>query len=105
MVLEKILKSLFGLRNAQLLQNEFIATDQTWLQEFIRTVDQSPHSLLDWLNAHDVFLEWAKKNNRTIPLDRRQEYLCCTLEGMKDPAGNFSLESVLVYYLERNGVD
>ncbi|MBU6154243.1 MAG: hypothetical protein KGP28_08060 [Bdellovibrionales bacterium] len=105
MMLETILDAISGLENEQILRCEFSSESPGWCQGFIRAVDQSPHSLQDWLKAHDAFLRWAKKNCRDIPLHRRQEYLCCALEGMKDPAGNFSLESTLLYFLEQNGVE
>jgi hypothetical protein len=105
MELDLILQKFAGLENEASLRAEFSSTDEKWQREFIHAIDKSPHSLADWLKAHDIFLGWAKKNNRNLPLERRQEYLCCSLEGMKDPAGNFSLESILIYYLERNGVD
>jgi hypothetical protein len=104
-LIEPILQEIIGLTHEGILEREFQAMTGEWLTGFIREVDQSPHSLKDWLIAHDSFLSWTKGQGRSLSLQRRQEYLCCCLEGMKDPAGSLPLESILIYFLGQNGVE
>jgi hypothetical protein len=103
--LTKILNALRGIPFEAGLRAEFEGLSPGTIADFIREVDHSPHSLEDWIKAHDSFLTWLASRGRSVPWAKRQEYLLCCIEGMMDPAGNIPLEAKLHHYLEKNGLD
>ena len=102
--MQRILNGIRGLIHESSLRSEFESAPKEWLLDFVATVDESPYDLLEWLRAHDILITRSAQSNRYLNLQKRQEYLCCCVEGMRDTGGSLTLTAILEYYLDRNGI-
>ncbi len=86
------------------LREQFHAAPAEWLAQFADGVDQSPYSLIEWLDALVRFSVWEEKHKRPLLLERKQEYLLCCIEGTGTRAPRIGLADALEHYLNTNGV-
>ncbi len=74
------------------------------LKKWIQVMDESPFSVDQWAEALIEFNAWELKEQRTLGIEHKLEYLsCCTESGM--PAHLLSLPFLLQEYLRDHGVE
>ena len=91
-----------GASERLITQAHALTPDQ--LSRFLVTVDESPYSISEWVDAIFAFEEWAKKEGRVLSLVHELEYLSCCTES---PRGGVTLPLafLLTEFLKTNGVE
>jgi len=94
-----------GLRKRlETLHPELAQAPDAFLEGFARDVDESPHSLEEWAEAHARFARWEQEHGRRLTLEQKQEYLNCCIAGTNASAPLSPLRDVLEHFLETYGV-
>ena len=108
MIREKVLQALDRFPShgaAEKLKAEVAALSDEELRHFAKRIDESEHSLEEWLNAIVAFNLWLAREKRELELNARIDYLHCCAEGGQQSGGMLTLTELFHDYVKLYGVD
>ena len=79
-------------------------TDESLAQNLLHSIDESPYSIQEWMDALVRFQEWEVSQQRVIPIQQKLEYLSCCIEGLKGNEKLMTFPDLLSEYLSVHGV-
>ena len=107
-ILEKVQSALSQFPDhaaANRLRTEVAALKEDELKHWAKLMDESEHSLDEWLNAIVAFNLWLEREKRQIDLFHRIEYLSCCAEGGIQTGGMLTLTDLFHDYVKLYGVE
>jgi hypothetical protein len=87
------------------LRAEVAVLKEDELNHWAKLMDESEHSLDEWLSAIIAFNLWLEREKRQINLFNRIEYLSCCAEGGIQTGGLLSLTDLFHDYVRLYGVE
>ena len=91
-----------GLRK-HLIEQVSLLTSQE-VSSWLRTIDESPYSLSEWVDSTEAFDQWAQSAGRTLTLIHMLEYLSCCAESGKSGV-TLPLTLLMQEFIRSNGVE
>jgi hypothetical protein len=90
--------------STQALLNSIGMTEKNAIQTLLHSIDESPYSIQEWMDALIRFQEWEASQNRVISIEKKLEYLSCCIEGLKGSEKLMTFPDLLSEYLRIHGV-
>jgi len=90
---------------AEKLRSEIAALNDEDLVYLGKQIDESEHSLEEWLNAVIAFNLWLEREKRELSFFDRVDYLHCCAEGGQQSGGLLTLTELFHDYVKAYGVE
>jgi len=90
---------------AEKLRAEIANLTDDDLGYFGKQIDETEHSLEEWLNAVIAFNLWLEREKRALSFFDRVDYLHCCAEGGQQSGGLLTLTELFHDYVKTYGVE